>query len=281
MKIISSIETLRKTIERARIEKKTIGFVPTMGYFHDGHLSLMKRAKKENDCLIVSIFVNPTQFGVNEDLEKYPRDMKRDTSIARSAGVDYLFTPSVSDMYPEGYCTYLVNEKFSSVLCGAARPGHFRGVLTVVCKLFNIVGADRAYFGQKDYQQLTLLSMMKRDLNMPTRIVMCPTVREKDGLAMSSRNVYLGRDERVRALSIYGALKQARTMIAGGERSSKAVIEAMKKILGRGVDSIDYVAVCSARDLTPLSTLTGKVFIGVAARVRSTRLIDNCIINIK
>jgi len=281
MKTITSINALRKELDVLRSKKKCIGFVPTMGFFHEGHLSLMRRARKENDIVVVSLFVNPTQFAEGEDLDTYPRDMERDAKMADEVGVDYIFAPTSRAMYPDGYGTYVENDTISDLLCGVSRPGHFRGVATVVAKLLNIVEADRAYFGQKDYQQLCVLKLMARDLNMRTKVFMCPIVREKDGLAMSSRNVYLSERERMRALNIHVALKHARTMIQDGERRPREIIAEMKEIIKTSVDKIDYIALLSADTLESVTKLHGKIFIGVAAYMGGTRLIDNTIITVK
>ncbi|HBF69599.1 MAG TPA: pantoate--beta-alanine ligase, partial [Thermotoga sp.] len=223
MKIIETIEEMKKFSEEMREKKKTIGFVPTMGYLHEGHLSLVRRARDENDVVVVSIFVNPTQFGPNEDYERYPRDFERDRKLLEKENVDCIFHPSVEEMYPPDFSTYVEETKLSKNLCGRSRPGHFRGVCTVVTKLFNIVKPHRAYFGQKDAQQFRVLRRMVRDLNMDVEMIECPIVREPDGLAMSSRNVYLSPEERQQALSLYQSLKIAENLYLNGERDAEKI----------------------------------------------------------
>jgi len=281
MKIIRSIHALQKALDSQRRRNKQIGFVPTMGYFHDGHLSLMRKARKENDCVVVSIYVNPTQFGPKEDLKKYPRNRNRDVRLARAEKVDFLFCPSTKEMYPQGFGTYVTNEPIADILCGATRPGHFKGVATIVCKLFNIVGANVAYFGQKDYQQLCIIKQLIKDLNIRTRIKMCPIVREADGLAMSSRNTYLNADQRERAVVLSHALCVARTLIKSGERRPHVVINKMKRMLLFKVDRLDYIAVLNATDLSKVRSISGKMYIGIAAYIGKTRLIDNIVVQTK
>jgi len=278
MKILRSITALMKVLEKERCMKKKIGFVPTMGYFHEGHLSLMRKARTENDIVVVSIYVNPTQFGPKEDLRSYPRDVKHDTQKARLEKVDYLFCPSDEVMYPDGYGTFIINETISDILCGASRPGHFRGVATIVCKLLNIVGADTAYFGQKDYQQLCVIKRLVSDLNIRTKIKMCPIIREKDGLAMSSRNNYLNTKDRTRAVVLSQALSAARLLVRKGERDPHTIIKKMKQIVKTSVDTIDYIALLDAGNLKQIDEIKGKVYIGVAAYIGATRLIDNLLI---
>jgi pantoate--beta-alanine ligase len=281
VKIVRSIPQLRRALDAARATKKTIGFVPTMGYFHQGHISLMRKARAENDIVVVSIYVNPIQFGRNEDLERYPRDLKSDCHQARGAGVDFVFCPSDQKMYPAGFGTFVNNESIAGILCGAARPDHFKGVLTVVCKLFNIISPDWAYFGQKDYQQACIIKQAVRDLNIRTTISVCPIVREEDGLAMSSRNAYLSQVERVRAGALSRALFSARKSVRNGERDARRLRAMMKTMLAPEVDSIEYIEIRAAESLKPLKALSGKVFIGLAARIGSTRLIDNVIVSAK
>lgn len=280
MKIVRSIPQLRRALDEARAKKKTIGLVPTMGYFHQGHISLMRKARSENDIVVVSIYVNPTQFGPNEDLGRYPRDLKRDAQQARAAGVDLLFCPSDTAMYPAGFGTYVINESIADILCGAARPTHFKGVLTVVCKLFHITSPDRAYFGQKDYQQACIIKQAVRDLNIRTTVSVCPIVREEGGLALSSRNAYLSHAERVRAGALSRALLGARTRVRNGERDAGRLKAMMKKMLAPEVDSIEYIEIRETVSLAPLKTVSGKVFIGIAAIIGTTRLIDNTIVSV-
>ena len=280
MNIIKSIAQLRKILDNEHKKGNTIGFVPTMGYFHEGHLSLMRRARKETDVVVVSIFVNPIQFGPREDYRRYPRNMRRDTALARQEKVDYIFYPSVKTMYQSPYHTFVNVEKITDILCGLCRPGHFKGVTTVVCKLFHIVQPDIAYFGQKDYQQYVVIKRMVDELHMPVKIKMCPIIREYDGLAMSSRNVYLTPEERERALTLYKSLCMARRLVRAGERNPQKVITEMKKLLEKNVNRIDYIAILNPEGFESVERLKGKLFIGVAAYVGRTRLIDNTIINV-
>jgi len=276
MQVAKTVREVRAWTKLARADGKTIGFVPTMGYFHEGHLSLMRRAKAECDLCVVSLFVNPTQFGPSEDFLRYPRDFARDAAMAESVGVDLLFAPEVEEMYPEGYQTYVEVTEVTRRLEGAARPGHFRGVATVCTKLFNIVQADRAYFGKKDYQQLKVIQRMVKDLNIPTEIVPCETVREPDGLAMSSRNVYLKPDERQAATVLYRALCAGRDAILAGERDAKKVKVLVEQVIAtEPLVKTEYVDVADAETLEPLTDLQGEVLISLAARVGVARLIDN------
>jgi len=255
---------------------REVGFVPTMGYLHEGHLSLVRRARKENDVVVVSIFVNPIQFGPNEDYDRYPRDLERDRIILEREGVDYLFCPSVQDMYPQGFSTYVEVKGLTEGLCGASRPGHFRGVTTVVTKLLNIVLPTRAYFGEKDFQQLQVVRRLVRDLNLPVEIVGCPIVREKDGLAMSSRNVYLTESERKSALSLYKGLKLAKELFEKGERRASVIKERVRDlILSFPGTKIDYVEIVSPGDLNPVDEVREGDVIALAVFVGNTRLIDN------
>jgi len=269
-------ESLRKT-------GRSIGFVPTMGYLHQGHLSLLKRARAENDVVVISVFVNPTQFGAGEDFERYPRDMERDTSMAESAGVDYFFAPPVSEMYPEGYATYVEVERLTKGLCGASRPGHFRGVATVVAKLFNIVKPHRAYFGKKDFQQLKVIERMAKDLNFNVEIVGCPTVREPDGLAVSSRNVYLSAEERRSALSLYRALCLARDLVEKGEKDPKVIVERMREFIlsHPHVRKIDYIEIVDSETLERVTEVKEGTLIALAVFVGGARLIDNWVVGEK
>jgi pantoate--beta-alanine ligase len=281
MQVAKTVREVRAWTKLARAEGKTIGFVPTMGYFHEGHLSLMRRAKAECDLCVVSLFVNPTQFGPSEDFQRYPRDFARDAAMAESVGVDLLFAPEVEEMYPEGYQTYVEVTEVTRRLEGAARPGHFRGVATVCTKLFHIVQADRAYFGKKDYQQLKVIQRMVRDLNIPTEIVPCETVREPDGLAMSSRNVYLKPDERQPATVLYRALCAGRDAILAGERDAKKVQALVEQVIAtEPLVKTEYVDVADAETLEPLTDLRGEVVISLAARVGVARLIDNITVTV-
>jgi pantoate--beta-alanine ligase len=278
MKVITKIGDMREYSRSMKKEGKTIGFVPTMGYLHDGHLSLARAAKKENDAVVISIYVNPTQFGPGEDFDKYPRDLERDKSLADKEGVDVIFAPVSGEMYPVGYVTDVeVKGHLTEALCGRARPGHFRGVTTFVAKLFNIVGPDRAYFGRKDAQQAAVIKRMACDLSMPLDIRVMPIVREDDGLAMSSRNAYLSKEERHRALALYRSLERAKEMISAGELSAGTIKNGMKSILEKDV-RLDYLEVVDADTLQPLDKVRDNTLIAVAAFAGGTRLIDNVVI---
>jgi len=292
MKIYHKILPLQKDISKLKKRNRTIGLVPTMGALHEGHLSLIRRARKENDILVVSIFVNPKQFGPGEDYLCYPRPFAEDKKLCVKEKVDILFVPSVEEMYPEGYLTYVNVEKISEKLCGKFRPGHFRGVVTVVTKLFNLVQPDRAYFGEKDFQQLQIIKRMVKDLNLPIEIISCPTVRERlarrsfseggDGLALSSRNTYLTPDERIRALCLNQALKKAKDLIVKQKvKNTKKIIQEMKKIILSAkptkevITSIDYIEICHPETLEPLSQVRLPLVIALAVWFGKTRLIDN------
>jgi pantoate--beta-alanine ligase len=282
MTLIRTIAEMRELLDSPRQDGARIGLVPTMGYFHEGHLSLMRRARFECDVVVVSLFVNPTQFNDRADLEAYPRDEERDAAMAASVGVDYVFAPSVEEMYPPpGAVTTVVVSDVTEPLEGASRgPGHFRGVATVVAKLFNIIQPQIAYFGQKDAQQALVIRRMTRDLDFPIRIEVCPTVREPDGLAMSSRNVRLSPDARQQALALRRGLDAAVTAIRGGERDAARVErlgrEAMESL---GIEP-EYFALVSADTLAPAYRLAGDVLIAIAARVGGVRLIDNEIVQV-
>lgn len=284
MAIVEMFEThtiveLRKKLSAARAENRSVGFVPTMGYFHEGHVTLMREAKQQADVVVVSIFVNPTQFGPSEDLAKYPVDLDRDRAMAESVGVDVLFTPSAEEIYPEGYATSVNVEGITEVLCGRSRPGHFSGVATVVAKLLNIVEPDIAVFGEKDWQQLAVIRRMVADLNIDTEILGVPTVREADGLAMSSRNAYLSADERKAALVLAEALKIAREMVDNNVRASAEIEQAMRaEIETESLVELEYLEVCDPRSLTKVAEIEGDALIAIAARVGKTRLIDNTVV---
>ncbi len=255
---------------------RRIAFVPTMGFLHDGHASLLREGRRRGDVLVLSIFVNPTQFGPSEDLERYPRDLQRDLEIARAAGVDLVWTPTPEQVYPPGYATYVNVEGFTDGLCGASRPGHFRGVTTVVCKLFNVVQPDVALFGEKDFQQLAVIRRMTADLNLPVEVVGLPIVREADGLAMSSRNVYLSAGERQQALALSKGLALARRLAASGERDSEAILAAVRALVAAGPDArIDYVQICHRETLREQQLITADSVLLLAVFVGKTRLIDN------
>jgi len=280
MRVITTVEEMRDHSSMARKTGKTIGFVPTMGYLHDGHMSLVRAAKDECDVVIMSIFVNPTQFGQSEDIDKYPRDMEWDKRFAAKEGVDVIFAPTISGMYPDGNTAYVeVTGTLTETMCGNSRPGHFRGVTTVVAKLFDIVVPDKSYFGQKDAQQAVVVKRMVRDLDIPVAIRVMPIVREADGLAMSSRNARLSADERRQALGLFRSLKQVEEMAARGELSTVRIIEEMTKILGEGKDvRIDYIEIVDADELTPLETVKDNTLVAIAVFVGNTRLIDNVVI---
>jgi pantoate--beta-alanine ligase len=250
-----------------------------MGYFHEGHLSLMRRARADGGAVIVSIFVNPLQFGPNEDLARYPRDFERDRQMAESVGVEAIFCPTVEEMYPAGYQTEVCVKKLSQLLCGRSRPGHFEGVATVVLKLFHIVTPDRAYFGMKDYQQLRIIQQLTRDMNLPIEIVPCPIVREADGLAMSSRNVYLTPDERAAATVLYRSLQWAQAQYAAGERDAARLRTGVhEQIAAEPLARIDYVAVVDAETLQPIERLERPTLVALAVFFGAARLIDNCLL---
>jgi len=276
MRQISTIAEMRRALAGVH---GSVGLVPTMGYLHAGHMALVERARRENDVVVVSIFVNPTQFGPHEDYGRYPRDLGRDLAMLQEAGVDLVFTPEPSEMYPEGFCSFVSVEGLSEKLEGAFRPGHFRGVATVVAKLFNIVPAQRAYFGQKDAQQVVVIRRMARDLNFPHEIVTVPTVREPDGLAMSSRNVYLNPEQRRIALVLSRALFAARELYDRGERDAREIRSAMRAMLDAepGVTT-DYVTVSDPESLEELERIEGPALVALAARVGDTRLIDNIVL---
>lgn len=277
MRIIRLVAELRQHLSSL---KGSVGFVPTMGYFHEGHLTLMRRAVKENAHCVVSLFVNPIQFGPLEDLARYPRDLARDTRLARSAGVDVLFVPDAKEMYPSGAPLTAVDvREVVNGLCGKTRPGHFRGVATVVAKLLNIVQPQMMYLGQKDAQQVVVIRQMAADLNFPVTVVVCPTVREPDGLAMSSRNKYLSPSERREASALFRALELARSLAAGGESDANKIILKIKKLLLDATSaSIEYVVCVNTADLGLVRRIKTDVLVAVAVRFPSARLIDNTII---
>lgn len=278
MKVYRQIRQLEDVIDRIK-RNKLIGFVPTMGCLHEGHLSLIRKARLDTDCVVVSIFVNPIQFGPKEDFKKYPRDVDKDLKLCKANGVEIVFAPEAESMFPEDFLTYVNVEGLSDVLCGTSRPGHFKGVATVVAKLFNIVKPDIAYFGQKDAQQAVVVERMAKDLNMPLKIKVMPTVREKDGLAMSSRNVYLKPEERKKALFLYKSLKLAEELLKKGERNPEAIITKMRSLIlrHRGVN-IDYISIVDIKTLKTIDRISGKALVAVAAWVGKTRLIDNIVL---
>ncbi|NPV59653.1 MAG: pantoate--beta-alanine ligase [Actinobacteria bacterium] len=282
MRIVTSPEEMLRAVKEVKAAGRSVGLVPTMGYFHAGHLSLMRAARAENDFVVVSLFVNPTQFGPREDFKDYPRDLARDSEMAAEAGVDCVFHPRVEDMYPQPYLTYVEVEGVSEGLCGALRPGHFRGVATVVAKLFHIIPAHRTYFGLKDAQQVMVIRRMVEDLNFDIEIVACPTVREADGLAMSSRNIYLGEEERKAATVLYRSLRLAEEMAVAGEREAGKLVAAIREtIASEPLVEPEYVEVVDWGLLKPVERLEGQVLIALAARVGKARLIDNVILEIE
>ncbi|MDX9871836.1 MAG: pantoate--beta-alanine ligase [Clostridia bacterium] len=280
MKIFKTVEQMRGWQGEQRRQGKKIGFVPTMGFLHAGHLSLVHAAKQDNDSVVMSIFVNPLQFGPAEDYKAYPRNLERDAALAREAGVDVLFVPEVEEMYPYyPQLTIVEVRELTTVLCGASRPGHFTGVATVVTKLFNIVQPDAAYFGQKDYQQVQVIRRMVSDLNMPIKIVAATIVREKDGLALSSRNTYLSEQERKEAICLSEALELCRDSFSRGEKN----VEALKKMMAERIEKepsarIDYVEICGADELQPLQEIDQPAVAALAVKIGRTRLIDNLLL---
>lgn len=279
MLIYHTIAEIRGYVREARSSGHSIGLVPTMGYLHEGHLELMRRAKRQCDKVIVSIFVNPAQFGPGEDLERYPRDLERDVRMSEEVGVDAIFNPPVEEIYPAGYCTYVDVERITEKLCGLSRPGHFRGVATVVAKLFNIIKPDFAYFGQKDAQQALVIKRMVTDLNMDLEVVTVPTVREADGLAMSSRNVYLEPDQRRAALVLSRSLHMAEEAFRGGERDAAKIRQlVIDKIKLEPLANVDYVEIYSHPDLEPVEQIQGPALLALAVKIGRARLIDNTIL---
>ena len=281
--VVTTKNELKRILRNAKNEGKTIGLVPTMGFLHEGHLSLIRRAKKENSLVVVSIFVNPTQFGPNEDFETYPRDMTQDTKLAYREGADIIFNPSVSEMYPAGSSTWVnVEGDITSILCGASRPTHFKGVTTVVNMLFNMVEPDKAYFGQKDAQQVAVLTKMVQDLHINVELVVCPIVREADGLALSSRNTYLSKDERLQAVILNEALQLARKTYKEGERNTETLSQLVeKKITTMPLAEIEYVSIYSYPSLAEIHKIVDTAIIAVAVRFGKTRLIDSVILEEK
>ncbi|MBO8140145.1 MAG: pantoate--beta-alanine ligase [Thermosipho sp. (in: Bacteria)] len=278
MEVVKNIQEMKKISNNLIENKKTIGFVPTMGYLHEGHLSLVRKARENNDIVVVSIFVNPTQFGPNEDYNSYPRDLDRDLELLKNLNVDYVFTPEVSDMYPEDFSTFVEETQLSKFLCGRSRPGHFRGVCTVVTKLFNIVRPTRAYFGQKDAQQFRVLRRMVRDLNMDVEMIELPIAREKDGLALSSRNTYLTPEERKEATRLYKSLLKAKELVESGIKDTQIIKSEMKKILDQPLLKIDYIEIVDEKTLEPVNKVENKVIVALAVYVGKARLIDNIIL---
>lgn len=282
MIISGSIKETREQVKEWKKQGLRVGFVPTMGYLHEGHQSLMEAAKKENDKVAVSIFVNPIQFGPNEDFASYPRNLEKDAALCERVGVDLIFHPEASEMYDEDFCTYVDMDGLTKELCGKSRPTHFRGVQTVVSKLFHIIPADRAYFGQKDAQQLAVIRKMVRDMSMDIEIIGCPIIREEDGLAKSSRNTYLNEEERRAALVLSRSLAEGKKLIQDGERNAgrvkTCIMEALKK---EALARPDYVEIVDFADITPIEDISaaknGEVLCAIAVYIGKTRLIDNFI----
>ena len=279
MKICYTVDDVRKEVKEWKKQGLSVGFVPTMGYLHEGHRSLMEAARKENDKVVVSIFVNPMQFGPTEDLESYPRDLDKDSKLCEGVGVDLIFHPEPEEMYPEGFCSYVDMNGLTTELCGKSRPIHFRGVQTVVLKLFNIVTPDNAYFGQKDAQQLAVVTRMVKDLSVDTKIHGCPIIREEDGLAKSSRNTYLSEVERQAALILSQSLQVGKALIEQGETDATVVKKAISdKIATEPLARIDYVDVVDFDTITPIEQIKGNTLVAIAVYIGKTRLIDNFIL---
>jgi pantoate--beta-alanine ligase len=279
MKIVRTVKALREAVSNARSRGERVALVPTMGAFHEGHLSLMRRARERCGCVIVSLFVNPTQFNERADLDRYPRDEARDAAMAEAVGVDLLFAPLADEVYPAGFATMVEVSGVSEPLEGAMRgPAHFRGVATVVAKLFNLAQPDEAFFGQKDAQQALLIRRMARDLDFPVHVEVCPTVRERDGLAMSSRNALLDAESRRRATALSRALFAVERAVAGGERDAERALAVGRAVLATGGIEPEYLAAVSAETLAPVTTLGGETLIALAARVGTVRLIDNVVV---
>jgi pantoate--beta-alanine ligase len=278
-RIVETIAAVRSAVGACRKRGLSVGFVPTMGAFHEGHLSLMRQARRENEFVIASIFVNPLQFSAGEDYDRYPRRLEQDTKLADAEGVDLIFAPSVAEMYPKGFDSFVDQSDLPSKLCGQTRPGHFRGVMTIVSKLLNIVKPDRSYFGQKDYQQYLIIRRTAADLNLDVEVRLMPTVREEDGLAMSSRNVYLGPKQRKDATCLWGALRRAEEVVAAGENAASRVVSEMKRVIHRVKGTrVDYIAVVNSDTLEPVKEIKGKTLIALAVRIGKARLIDNIIV---
>lgn len=281
IQVVHTIKEVREAVKEWRKEGLTVGFVPTMGYLHEGHKSLVDRAVKDNDRVVVSVFVNPMQFGPTEDLDKYPRDLDADTRLCEAAGANLIFNPQPEEMYAEGFCSFVDMVGPTAELCGKSRPIHFRGVCTVVNKLFNIVTPDRAYFGQKDAQQLSVINRMVKDLNIPIEIVPCPIVREADGLAKSSRNTYLNAEERKAALILSRSIKLGQECVEKGERDTKTVLDKMRALIStEPLARIDYVEAVDLDSVQKIDTVKGKTLFAIAVYIGKTRLIDNFIVNL-
>ncbi|WP_018248242.1 pantoate--beta-alanine ligase [Orenia marismortui] len=282
MKILKKISEVREYVKARRKEGKSIALVPTMGYLHQGHLTLMKKAKEDNDIVIASIFVNPTQFGPTEDYEDYPRDLERDVNLAKEIGVDIIFAPEVEEIYLKDELTTVTVDSLNERLCGGSRSGHFDGVCTIVSKLFNIVNPDRSYFGQKDAQQVLIIKKMVDDLNFDIKIVTVPIVREEDGLAMSSRNKYLNKEERKAALVLYSSLKLAKKLIVSGERNANFIKEEIISLINQEeLAEIDYVKIVKQSNIEEINEIEGEILIALAVYIGQTRLIDNLMLDVE
>lgn len=281
MKIITTIAELHQVIRAEKRNGKIVGYVPTMGFLHEGHVSLMQRAHKENDIVVLSIFVNPLQFGPNEDFDSYPRDIERDENIAKNEGVDYLFYPQVEEMYGTTPSVTVHVESRTDCLCGKKRPGHFDGVATVLTKFFNIIQPDKAYFGMKDAQQVAVVDGLIKDFNFPVELVPVEIVREDDGLAKSSRNVFLSETERQEAKELYQSLIKAQEAIAAGERNPNTIVKLVSEFINAHTNGvIDYVEVYQYPDLQPVTTLSGHIILAIAVKFTNARLIDNITLTI-
>lgn len=279
MQIATTVKEVREQVKQWKKEGLTVGFVPTMGYLHEGHQSLIKKAVEQNDKVVVSIFVNPMQFGPTEDLESYPRDLEKDSALCESTGANLIFHPEADEMYAPDFCSYVDMSGLTEELCGLSRPVHFRGVCTVVSKLFNIVTPDRAYFGQKDAQQLAIIRRMVRDLNIDVEVVGCPIIREEDGLAKSSRNTYLSPEERKAALVLSQSIKIGEDMVKNGETDSKTIIAAMEAhITKEPLAKIDYIKIVDALSMQQIPTVDRSILCAMAVYIGKTRLIDNFIV---
>ena len=280
MKIVKTIQEVRDVVKEWKAQGLSVGFVPTMGYLHEGHESLINKAVENNDRVVVSIFVNPMQFGPTEDLDKYPRDLERDSKLCERAGANLIFHPEKEEMYFDDFSSYVDINGLSNELCGKSRPVHFRGVCTVVTKLFNIVNPDRAYFGEKDAQQLAIIRRFVRDLNIDVEIIGCPIIREENGLAKSSRNTYLSKEERQAALILSQSLNLAKDAIASGERDSKTVIDLISKNIEKEpLAKIDYIEVVDSLSMKPVEKIEKSVLVAIAVYIGKTRLIDNFTFN--
>lgn len=280
MDIVKTVNQLQAAVQKGRAEGKSIGFVPTMGALHRGHVSLIEAAAKKCDFVVVSIFVNPAQFGPNEDLDKYPRDLEGDAKICEQAGADIIFAPDVNEMYPDKIITWVEVEGLTDNLCGKSRPGHFKGVTTVCAKLFNIVCPDTVFFGQKDAQQAIVIKRMAKDLNMPLKIEVCPTIREESGLAVSSRNQYLSESEKKEAVLLYAALQKCKEMVGEGIFDCGELTNAMRGVLAKSPNvDVEYISIVDIETLENLSHITSQALVAVAVKIGVTRLIDNIIVD--